>query len=269
MSSQKLQFQVLLGTQDLQLSRLLLNQNQKLLLVQEIPSKAKELQNSGAQVIKADMSQNQNELVKILSNTVLFTLQANFQYLLVVSQVCADNQNVLFGRQHSPIEKELKISGLKYGILRLPIFFDNVWDNNEPIRTHNTFYGPIIGDKKFVTVAVQDAALATAKILQNPTKHIEKTYTITSNYRSNDELAQIFSQALGRQIKYVNATFEGQKQALLKFMPKWLIDGVMELYKLIEKGDASQVNHTNNFYQIVGSQTTTNLSWMWQNFKAF
>ncbi|EAR98696.1 Trk system potassium uptake protein TrkA, amine-terminal domain protein (macronuclear) [Tetrahymena thermophila SB210] len=253
------------------------------------PSKAKELQDSGSKVIKADMSQSQAELARILSNYTSVYLvtpghidrtqitinaiqaakQANVQYLLVVSVTCADNQDVLFGRQFNPIEKELKASGLKYGILRLPIFTDNVWGNNEPIRTHNTFYGPINGNKKFVTVAVQDAALAAAVILQNPSKHIGKTYTITSDYKSSDEQAQAFSQALGRQIKYVNATFEGTKQALLKFMPEWQVDGVLELYKLIEKNDTSQVNHTNDFKQITGSQQTTNLNWMWQNFKAF
>ncbi|KAL4469900.1 hypothetical protein ABPG72_006540 [Tetrahymena utriculariae] len=202
-------------------------------------------------------------------NQITAANQANVQYLLVVSVTCANNQDVLFGRQFSPIEKELKASGLKYGLLRLPMFIDNVWGNNEPIRTHNTFYGPINGDKKFVTAAVQDAALAVAIILQNPSKHAGKTYTITSDYKSSDEQAQIFSQALGRPIKYVNAIFEGTKQALLKFMPEWQVDGVLDLYKLIEKNDISQVNHTNDFKKITGSQSTNHLSWMWKNFKAF
>ncbi|EAR98695.1 Trk system potassium uptake protein TrkA, amine-terminal domain protein (macronuclear) [Tetrahymena thermophila SB210] len=253
------------------------------------PSKAKELQNSGAQVIKADMSQNQAELAKIISNynavylvtpghidrtqitinAIQAARQANIQYVLLVSIPCADNQNILFGRQFTPIEKELKASGLKYGILRLPMFTDNAWGNNEPIRTHNTFYGPINGDKKFVTVAVQDAALAAAIILENPSKHNGKTYTITSDYKSSDEQAQIFSQALGRQIKYVNATFEGSKQSLLKMMPEWQVDGLLELYSLVEKSDVSQVNQTSDYKQITGNSPTTTLSWMWQNHKSF
>ncbi|EAR98694.1 Trk system potassium uptake protein TrkA, amine-terminal domain protein (macronuclear) [Tetrahymena thermophila SB210] len=253
------------------------------------PSKAQELVNAGAKVIKADMGLKQTELASILANydhlyvvtpghidrtnltlnAIKAAKQANIKYILVVSIPPADNLNILFGRQFTPIEKELKSSGLTYGLLRLPMFVDNIWGNAEAIKTQNTFYGPIDGSKKFVTVAVQDAALAAAVILQNPTNHANKTYTLTSDFSSSDEQAQFYTQALGRTIKYVSGGYEATKQALLKFMPEWQVDGILELYKLVENQDASQTTFTNDFKKITGQEPTTHAKWMQQFSKAF
>ncbi|KAL4461491.1 hypothetical protein ABPG74_016115 [Tetrahymena malaccensis] len=253
------------------------------------PSKAQDLLNAGAQVIKADMGQSQSELATILANydhlyvvtpghidrtnltlnAIRAAKQANIKYILVVSITAADNLEILFGRQFNPIEKELKSSQLTYGLLRLPMFIDNVWGNAEAIKTHDTFYGPIDGSKKFITVAVQDAALAATQILQNPKNHANKTYTITSDLNTSDEQALSYTQSLGRKIKYVNGGYEGTKQALLKFMPEWQVDGVLELYKLVESQDQSQVTYTNDFKQITGQEPTTHEKWMQQFSKAF
>ncbi|KAL4461484.1 hypothetical protein ABPG74_016108 [Tetrahymena malaccensis] len=253
------------------------------------PTKVKELETAGASVVKADMGQSQSELAQILKNydhlyvvtpghidrtnlainAIKAAQEAHIKYILIVSITAADNLEILFGRQFNPIEKELKLSGLNYGILRLPIFTDNIFGNAEHIKSHNTFYGPIDGDKKLVTVAIQDAALAAATILLNPSNHIGKTYTITSELSSSDEQAQSYSQALARPIKYVNGTFEGTKKALLNFMPEWQVDGVLELYKLIEKQEQSQVTFTNDFKTLTGKEPTTHLKFMQQFSVAF
>ncbi|KAL4461483.1 hypothetical protein ABPG74_016107 [Tetrahymena malaccensis] len=253
------------------------------------PTKVKELETAGASVVKADMGQTQSELASVLKNydylyvvtpghidrtnlainAIKAAQEAHIKYILVVSIPAADNLEILFGRQFNPIEKELKLSGLNYGISRLPIFTNNIFGSAEHIKSHNTFYGPIDGDKKFVTVAIQDAALAAATILLNPSNHIGKTYTITSELSSSDEQAQSYSQALARPIKYVKETFEETKKALLNIIPEWMADGVLELYKLIEKQEQSQVTFTNDFKTLTGKEPTTHLKFMQQFSVAF
>ncbi|EAR98689.1 Trk system potassium uptake protein TrkA, amine-terminal domain protein (macronuclear) [Tetrahymena thermophila SB210] len=253
------------------------------------PSKAKELEDAGVTVVKADMGQPQSELAQILKNydnlyvvtpghvdrsklainAIKAAQEAHIKYILVVSMTAADNLEILFGKQFNPIEKELKQSGLNYGILRFPMFTDNIFGNAEHIKSHNSFYGPIEGDRKFVTVAIQDAALAAATILVNPSNHMGKTYCITSELSSSDEQAKAYTEALARPIKYVKGTYEGTKKALLNFMPEWQVDGVLELYRLIEKKEQSQITYSNDFKTITGKEPTTHLRFMQQFTSAF
>ncbi|EWS73655.1 NmrA family protein (macronuclear) [Tetrahymena thermophila SB210] len=252
-------------------------------------SKAKELMAYGAKVIQANMGFDQQKLANILSkfdvlfivtpghtdrinltiNTINAAKQANVKYIVMVSDTSAHNYDTIFGKQFGTIEQYIKQSGLSYCILRLPIFIDNLWGSAESIKYQNTFYGPIDGNKKYITVAVQDAALAAASVLTHPFNHVGKTYTIYSDYKSSNELASLYSLALGRPIQYKNIMYEGTKQVLLKQMPEWYVEGYLELFKLVEKQDLSQILCSYDFKNLTNQSPTTHLNWMWQNFKYF
>lgn len=159
---------------------------------------------------------------QITANAIKAAKDAKIEYILVVSLPFAGKDDILFGKQFGEIEKEVHASGLKYGLLKLPMFIENMYGNAQAIIHQNAFYGPIDGKHKFSTVSCDDAGVAAAEILINHEKHINKSYVIESDYQSHDEVAHSFSNALGREVKYVNASFEGTKKALLEHhMPEW------------------------------------------------
>ncbi|KAL4469891.1 hypothetical protein ABPG72_006531 [Tetrahymena utriculariae] len=249
-------------------------------------SKAKKLMAYGAKVVQANMGFDQQKLANILSkfkviflvtpghpdrinlaiNTINAAKKANVKYVIMVSDTSAHNYDTIFGKQFGTIEQELKLSGLSYCILRLPIFIDNLWGSMENIKYQNTFYGPIDGNKKYIAVAVQDSALVAASVLIYPFNHVGKTYTIYSDYKNGNELARLYSLALGRPITYKNIMYEEAKQILLKQMVEWYVEGYLELFKLIEKQDLSQILCSYDFKNLKNQISTTHLNWMWQNF---
>lgn len=91
------------------------------------------------------------------------------------------------------------------------MFIDNTYGNAQAISGSNTFYGPIDGTHKFASVSCEDAGVAAAEILLHHANHHKKSYTIISDHQNYDEMAHSFSTALGREIKYANAHYEGTK----------------------------------------------------------
>ncbi|KAL4438583.1 hypothetical protein ABPG74_015481 [Tetrahymena malaccensis] len=249
----------------------------------------KELEAAGAKIVHADMGQSASDLAailahykavflvtpssedraKIISNAIQAAKEAKVEYLLVVSVGVAGNQDVLFGRQFGEIEQEVQKSGLNYGLLRLPMFTENFLGSAATISSQNTFYGPIDGHFKMSSVSCHDAGVAAAEILHHHDKHHNKTYTIVSDLQSQDETAHSFTKALGREVKYVNATVEGTRQALIAFIPEWQVNGIIELYQLAEKQDASVSSLTHDFKTITGKDPTSNEAWIKQHEAAF
>ncbi|KAL4487221.1 hypothetical protein ABPG72_017940 [Tetrahymena utriculariae] len=248
-----------------------------------------ELEAAGAKLVHADMSQGQSELaailahykavflvtpqvqnrVEIVSNAIKAAQEAKVDYLLVVSVSFAGNQDSVFGRQFGEIESEVQKSGLNHGLLRLPTFSENFLGSAATISSSNTFYGPIDGHYKMSTVSCHDAGVAAAEILLHHDKHHNKTYTIVSDLQSQDEIAHSFSKVLGREVKYVNATVEGIKQAMVAHIPEWEVNGIIEVSQLVEKQDASVSSLTHDFKTITGKDPTSNEAWIKQHEAAF
>ena len=120
---------------------------------------------------------------------------------------------------------------------------------------------------------MEDAGRASAAILANPAKHASKTYTIISNRHSYNDVATAFSEALGKQITYVQVPYDAAKQQFLQTgLPEWRVDAVIELYKLIDSG--SPVTNeadtgTGDFIQITGEQPSKLKAWVAEMAGAF
>ena len=70
------------------------------------------------------------------------------------------------------------------------------------------------------------------------------------------------------QVKYVHVPYEAAKQAILKMLPEWQTDGVIELLKLVDDG-ASGAGVTDDFEALVGHAPLTIEQWTAQVGAAF
>ena len=189
---------------------------------------------------------------------------AGVKFLLVVSVLTADLTDTIFGAQFAKLESTISGLGVTYAFLRLPLFTDNYWGFKDTIKSQSTFYGPIDPSKPFTPVLVADAGNAAAAILSNPTGHANRTYNLVSDRHTLSEVAAIFSEALGRQVQYVQVPFEAAKQALLQMgFPEWQADGVLELDKLINGGSpVTNQGDLGQYTAITGEKPTDIRTWI-------
>jgi len=149
-----------------------------------------------------------------------------------------------FGRQHGQGERALEDSGLAFTMLRPNGFFQNFLGSAASIQARSAFHAPA-GDMKYIAVDVRDIAAVAAHVLTEP-GHQWQRYTITgSEALSHAEIAERFSQVLGRTIRYVDVPEDAARDWLLAAgVPDWTVDKLMDLYRYYRSGEAAEVtNH--------------------------
>jgi uncharacterized protein YbjT (DUF2867 family) len=159
-----------------------------------------------------------------------------------------------FGRQHGEGERELEDSGVPFTMLRPNGFFQNFLGNAASIQARSALHAPA-GEMKFSAVDARDIAAVAAHVLTEP-GHEWQRYTITGPQAiSHTEIAERFSQVLGRTIKYVDVPEEAAREWMLGVgMGAWQVDKVLDLYRYYKSGAAEEV--TNNVER-VGRKTPT------------
>ena len=190
--------------------------------------------------------------------------EADVKFILVVSVLTNSLTDTIFGRQFTELEGKVSSLGVPYAFLRLPLFVDNNWGSKDTIQGQSTFYGPVSPDKPFTPVVVEDAGNAAAVILSDYTKHTNKTYSVVSDRYTHSDLAKAFTEALGREIKYVQVPYDAAKQAFLgKGYPEWQVDGILEIFKLIDN-DSPVTNQADlSVYKtLTGEEPTSIKAWV-------
>jgi uncharacterized protein YbjT (DUF2867 family) len=125
--------------------------------------------------------------------------EAGVKFLLVISVPTANLIDTIFGAQLSEIEDKVGKLGVPYTFLRLPFFVDNLWLFKDSIVGQGAIYYPV---DPYTSIVVEDAGKAVAAILVDPSKHAGKTYTPVSDRNTYNDVAQRFSEALGKEITY-------------------------------------------------------------------
>ncbi|HEV2731390.1 MAG TPA: NmrA family NAD(P)-binding protein, partial [Terriglobales bacterium] len=142
-------------------------------------------------------------------------------------------------------------TGVPYTFLRPNGFMQNMVNYNAPtINTQNAFYGSE-GDGRVSHIDLRDVAAVAVKALTED-GHVGKAYTLTGpEALTNTEIAQILSDDLGREIRYVNLPPAQLKEALLAAgVPEWNADALLDLQRLYREGKAATV--TRDVEQILG-----------------
>ncbi len=191
--------------------------------------------------------------------------RAGVQFILHSTLYGTDkNPESTFGKS----ERLVVESGINYAIIRPNFIFQNFINYDLQALKSGHIYLPT-KDSKTSYIDVNDVATVSATILENPTKHIGKTYTLTgSEPLSHQQFADIFSSTLGKNITNISPSNDEYKATLLSYnLPQELVDFMGSLYAAIEAGLFTST--TNDYQLITGKKPTTAKEFIEKNRTAF
>ena len=190
---------------------------------------------------------------------------AGVKHLLVVS-VVSPALDTIFGKNFHEIEVAVAKLGLPHTFLRLPYFAENYISLKSSIVQQSKLFLPVNPSKPFTAVTMADAGLAGAVILSDPSKHVNKTYTIVSDQHTFGKLVIGLSDVLGKNVEYVRVSYEDDKKANLSIgIPEWVADGAQSYFKLVDSGALSVTQseeYLGDFERITGEKPTSLRAWL-------
>jgi uncharacterized protein YbjT (DUF2867 family) len=169
----------------------------------------------------------------------------------VVKLSAMGGREAIFPRQHAESEEYIQASGVPYTFLRPNGFMQNMVNYNAPtINTQSVFYGSE-GDGRVSHIDIRDVAAVAVKALTED-GHVGKAYTLTGpEALTNKEIAQMLSDELRREIRFINLPPAQLKETLLSAgVPEWNADALLDLQRLYREGKATTV--TQDVEQILG-----------------
>jgi uncharacterized protein YbjT (DUF2867 family) len=163
--------------------------------------------------------------------------------IVYVSQLHATRDSpVRFLRYHAVVEDAIAASGMAFTNLRPNLYMQGLLGFRSSIASEGRFFAPA-GDSRISIVDVRDIA-AIAVLALTEAGHEGKTYDITGpEALTHSEMATQLSNALGRQVTFVDIPETAMREALLGFgIPEWQADGLIEDYAHYRRGEASTIS---------------------------
>lgn len=174
----------------------------------------------------------------------------------IVKLSAMGGRNAIFPRQHADSEDYIKSTGVPYTFLRANGFMQNFVNYNAgTINTQNAFYGSQ-GEGEVSHIDIRDVGAVAVRVLTEE-GHQGKAYELTGpEALTNGRIAQILSDDVRREIKYINLTDEQLKQAMIASgVPEWSVTAVTDLQRLYREGGASAVS--GGVEQLLGRKPTS------------
>jgi uncharacterized protein YbjT (DUF2867 family) len=109
-------------------------------------------------------------------------------------------------------------TGVSYRALTNPSFMDNIVRQAESIKTQGMFFSPIAGDRKLPSVATRDTAAAASRLLLDESwSGVDEVPLLGAEDLSFNDMAEIVSEVLGKEVRFQQTTFEAYKDRFLGF----------------------------------------------------
>jgi uncharacterized protein YbjT (DUF2867 family) len=145
---------------------------------------------------------------------------------------------------HVASEAYIRASGLAWTMIRPNFFMQNLLANARTIREMGKFFLPC-GNGKTAMSDVRDVGAVVATVLAG-TGHENQSYELTGPQALTfTEVAQIFSDVLGRPIVYVDQPLAGYRAMLAKVLVNpWHLNAVCELIGAIAHGGLDTTTDT-------------------------
>ena len=127
-----------------------------------------------------------------------------------------------------------------------PSFMDNVVRQAPAIKNQGMFFSPISGDRKLPTVATRDIAAAAARLLLDESwSGFEDVPLLGPEDLSFNDMADIISEVLGREVRFQQTTFEAYKAQLVGFgMSDAMAQGMTDMARAKNEGIDNAVQRT-------------------------
>lgn len=189
------------------------------------------------------VTEDQVELGKV---TIDAAKAAGIKHFVKLSALGAGAEpGIQLGRWHREMEKYLEDSGLTYTIIRPATYMQNFVNYfGDSIKNEDTIYMPL-GDGKVSYIDVRDIATIACHVLTSD-KYFNQVLEITGPEAiSCQEVAKAISDAVGKDIKYVDVPEEAARKAMLDMhMPEGIVNAMMELHAICKAGHAGTISDT-------------------------
>ena len=158
---------------------------------------------------------------------------------------------------HLESEEYIKQSGLAWTMIKPNFYMQNLLASAGTIKEQGKIFLPM-GDGKTGMIDTTDVGKVLAKVLSED-GHESMNHEITGpEILSFYEVAEIFSQVLGKQVDYVDVPMDAYKKTLGQFLTnQWHLDAVIDLFKGIAEGGIE--DKTDTFNELMG-ETPKSLS---------
>jgi uncharacterized protein YbjT (DUF2867 family) len=170
---------------------------------------------------------------------------AGVAHVVKLSVIGADlHSTSRFQRFHREVEIELENSGMGWTNLRPNLFMQTTLSYKPTIVSQNAIFASA-GNSRISAVDVRDIA-AVAAVMLTEAGHEGKNYIITGpEALTHTEMAAHLSEALGKQVRYVDVPYSVTRDALLQMrIPAWQVEGIIELNDMYKRGEAAGVTDT-------------------------
>ena len=108
-------------------------------------------------------------------------------------------------------------SGVAYRALTNPYFIEDTARQAESIKDKGLFTSPIAGGRKRPTVATRDIAAAASRLLLDASwSGVEEVPLLGPEDLSYNDMAEIMSQVLGKDVRFQRITFEAYKDRFVR-----------------------------------------------------
>ena len=158
---------------------------------------------------------------------------------------------------HLESEEYIKQSGLAWTMIKPNFYMQNLLASAGTIKEQGKIFLPM-GDGKTGMIDTTDVGKVLAKVLSED-GHESMNHEITGpEILSFYEVAEIFSEVLGKQVDYVDVPIDAYKETLGQFLTnQWHLDAVIDLFKGIAEGGIE--DKTDTFNELMG-ETPKSLS---------
>ena len=156
-------------------------------------------------------------------------------------------------RAHWESEQHIRAKGIPWTMVRPSFYLQNFLGSAASVKAEGKFYFPFGEDGAAVMTDARDAGVFVAHVMAT-TGHENRSYDITSNDApSFAQVGELFTQVLGRQIRYVPQDPVAYKAFLGKFVTsRWHLDAVCDIFAEIAAGYVAQPTKT--FALIMGRE---------------
>ncbi len=129
-------------------------------------------------------------------------------------------------------------TGVSYRALAMPSFMDNLLNQVQAIKEQGVFFSPISAERRLPTVATRDiASVAAALLLDDSWSGQEEVPVLGPEDLSNDDMAQIMSEVLGRPVEFRHVSGEAYKAQFLGFgLSDAMAQGMLDMAVAKENG---------------------------------
>jgi uncharacterized protein YbjT (DUF2867 family) len=161
-------------------------------------------------------------------------------------------------KQHWLAEQVLQWSGLPVVTVRPTAFLESFFLvlGAAGVRDHDELALPL-GNSRTSPISAVDVANAVSVILENPTPHIGAIYNLTGRESTDlEQAARVFSEALGRPIKYRNVPVAPWSDTLRGLgIPAHVVKHLAVMAELHAQGRYDRM--TNDLFELTGSEPTS------------